>query len=83
MNGLKHKETNLGGLDGAVTWEKYSWFAGNPRITSDTVLMVWKVEKGAKNTKTDNYSLQMLVVAVHITFLKVTDNQATFHMLKH
>ena len=33
----------LGGLDGAFTWEKYSWFAGKPLITSDTVLMVWKL----------------------------------------
>lgn len=52
MSGLKLKrKTNLGGLDGAVTSEKYSWFAGNPRITSDTVLIVWKVEKGAKIQK--------------------------------
>jgi len=35
--------TYLGGFDGAFTWEKYSWFAGNPLITSDTVLMVWNV----------------------------------------
>jgi len=32
--------TYLGGIDGAITLAKYSWFAWLPRITSATVLMV-------------------------------------------
>jgi len=31
----------LGGCDGAFTWAKYSWFAGNPLMTSDTVFMAY------------------------------------------
>ena len=36
---------NLGGFEGALTEAKKSWLTWDPRMTSDTVLMVWRKEE--------------------------------------
>ena len=65
------KQYYLGGVDGAITEAKYSWFCRFPLITSDTVLMVWnKITFNIILTK--KYDSQKSVFHIHVPSLTRT-----------
>ena len=59
--------TYLGGLDGAKTEAKCSWFGWLPRMTSDTVLMVWN-----RNARCIGYIVQTQLSGEYALFNTVS-----------
>ena len=64
------KQYYLGGVDGAITEAKYSWFCRFPLITSDTVLIVWN--KITFIILTKKYDSQKSVFHIHVPSLTRT-----------